>query len=96
MICSWIENKLAERRLDVTVKNVTDSISVLGVAGPKSRDLLQSLTDTNLSEDFDFLQCKKLNIADVTVTAVRISYTGNKKSTKKLLCSLRFNVLSRK
>ena len=87
MICSWIEDKLAERRLDVTVKNVTDSISVLGVAGPKSRDLLQSLTDTNLSEDFDFLQCKKLNIADVTVTAVRISYTGTRNSYQITLCS---------
>ena len=72
-----MEQELAERRLDVTVKNVTDSISVLGVAGPKSRDLLQSLTDTNLSENFDFLQCKKLSIDDVKLTAIRISYTGS-------------------
>ena len=72
-----MKEKLAERNINVTIKNVTDSTSVLGVAGPKSRDVMQSLTDVDLSdESFEFLQCKKIKIGDVNVTAIRISYTG--------------------
>ena len=62
---------------DVTLSNVTDSVGVLGVAGPRSRELLQKLTSCDLSQEaFDFLQCTNLNIAGVDCFAIRISYTG--------------------
>ncbi|KAM9330138.1 dimethylglycine dehydrogenase, mitochondrial [Gastrophryne carolinensis] len=73
----WIENVAAQGRYNVEIANVTDDLGVLGVAGPLSRKVLQKLTSENMSEeDFKFLHTRKMNIAEIPVTAVRISYTG--------------------
>ena len=73
----WLETQRDVMNFDVTINNVTDSTSVLGVAGPNSRALLKKLTKTDLSNDaFDFLQCANLTIAGVDCFAVRISYSG--------------------
>lgn len=61
--------------MDIT--NVTDGIGVLGVAGPNSRRVLQKLTDEDLSDNaFKFLHCKAIQLAGVSLRAIRISYTG--------------------
>lgn len=62
---------------DVTFKNVTDEIDTLGVAGPKTRDVLSKLTSEDLSQKaFKFLAHKDIMIAGIPVRAMRISYTG--------------------
>ncbi len=64
---------------DVTLTNTTDDTAVLGVAGPKSRDLLSKLTSTDLSNKaFPFMTSQKLTLAGVDIMALRISYTGKK------------------
>lgn len=62
---------------DVDISNITDSVGVLGVAGPLARKVLQKLTKEDLSDEgFKFLNCKSIQLADVTLRAIRISYTG--------------------
>ncbi|XP_051794913.1 LOW QUALITY PROTEIN: dimethylglycine dehydrogenase, mitochondrial [Acanthochromis polyacanthus] len=73
----WIEKEAIEGRYDVDISNVTDDIGVLGVAGPNSRKVLQKLTKEDMSDaGFKFLHCKSIELAGVTVRAIRISYTG--------------------
>uniref|UniRef100_A0A3B5MR59 Dimethylglycine dehydrogenase n=1 Tax=Xiphophorus couchianus TaxID=32473 RepID=A0A3B5MR59_9TELE len=67
----------AEGGYDVDIRNVTDDIGVLGIAGPNSRKVLQKLTDEDMSDaGFKFLHCKHIQLAGVPVRAIRISYTG--------------------
>jgi dimethylglycine dehydrogenase len=48
------------------------------VAGPKSRDLLQRLTNTSFeTADFPFMQSKWVDLAGVRVLALRVSFTGD-------------------
>ena len=48
------------------------------VAGPKSRDLLQRLTNTSLAtQDFSFMRSAWIEIAGVEVLALRVSFTGD-------------------
>ena len=48
------------------------------VAGPKSRDLLSGLTDTDLStEAFAFMRSKQITIAGIKAFALRVSFTGD-------------------
>jgi dimethylglycine dehydrogenase len=48
------------------------------VAGPKSRELLQRLTNTSLAtEDFPFMCSAWLDIAGVRALALRVSFTGD-------------------
>ncbi|XP_018427423.1 PREDICTED: dimethylglycine dehydrogenase, mitochondrial [Nanorana parkeri] len=73
----WIEEVAAQGQYSVEISNVTDEVGVLGVAGPLSRKVLQKLTSEDLSEEaFKFLHSRRMNIAGIPVTAIRISYTG--------------------
>ncbi|XP_020777288.1 dimethylglycine dehydrogenase, mitochondrial [Boleophthalmus pectinirostris] len=73
----WIEAEVANGGYDVEITNVTDDIGVLGVAGPNSRTVLQKLTTEDMSDTgFKFLQCKTIDLAGVSVQAIRISYSG--------------------
>ncbi|NP_001087085.1 dimethylglycine dehydrogenase L homeolog [Xenopus laevis] len=93
----WIEEVVAEGKYRVDIANVTDEIGVLGIAGPLARKVLQKLTSDDLSNtSFKFLQSRKLNIAGIPVTAIRISYTGElgwelyhkRQDTHALYCAL--------
>ena len=56
----------------------TDDICGYNVAGPLSRDMLQSLTDTDLSnEDFRFMRSKTIEVSGVECLAIRVSFTGD-------------------
>ncbi|XP_015427061.1 PREDICTED: dimethylglycine dehydrogenase, mitochondrial [Myotis davidii] len=73
----WIEEEAVKGGYNVEIKNVTDELGVLGVAGPHARKVLQKLTSEDLSDDvFKFLQTKSLKVSNIPVTAIRISYTG--------------------
>uniref|UniRef100_A0A673K688 Dimethylglycine dehydrogenase, mitochondrial-like n=1 Tax=Sinocyclocheilus rhinocerous TaxID=307959 RepID=A0A673K688_9TELE len=57
----WIEHEAADGGYHVSVSNVTDELGVLGVAGPKSRMVLQKLTDEDMSDTaFRFLHCRSM------------------------------------
>jgi len=63
--------------LDVTMTSVTDQWAQIAVAGPHSRDLLQRLTVTDLSNDnLPFMGIVETTIADVPVRVARISFSG--------------------
>ena len=58
----------------------TLSLSMVGltVAGPRSRDVLQKLTDTSLAtKDFPFMAFRKVNIGMAPVWLSRVTYTGD-------------------
>ncbi len=56
------------------------SLSMVGltVAGPRSRDVLQKLTDTSLAtKDFPFMAFRQVNIGMAPVWLSRMTYTGD-------------------
>ena len=62
---------------DVRVTNVTNDWGVLVVAGPRSRDVLSSLTSADLSnESFKWLTGQEIEIAGVPLKALRVNYVG--------------------
>uniref|UniRef100_A0A8D2BQJ2 Dimethylglycine dehydrogenase, mitochondrial n=1 Tax=Sus scrofa TaxID=9823 RepID=A0A8D2BQJ2_PIG len=74
----WIEEEAVTGGYNVEIKNMTDVLGVLGVAGPHARKVLQKLTSEDLSDGaFKFLQTKAFKVANIPVTAIRISYTMN-------------------
>ncbi len=61
----------------VTLTDVTAAYSVLNIQGPKSRDLLQSVTDADLSNAaFPFLTAWEIDIAYARVLAKRQTFIG--------------------
>jgi heterotetrameric sarcosine oxidase gamma subunit len=56
----------------------TSAWCTLGVWGPRARDLLQSVTDDDMSgEAFPFATCRSVTIGAIEILASRISYVGD-------------------
>ncbi len=71
----WLRRHLADSR--ATVQDVTDDRAVLGVMGPRARDLLGQLTGDDLSEEgFGFATSREVLLAGTRVRATRMTYVG--------------------
>jgi dimethylglycine dehydrogenase len=59
-------------------RSLTEAMCGFNVAGPKSRDMLQRLTNADLcSAAFPFMRSQKVTVAGVPVVAIRVSFTGD-------------------
>jgi 4-methylaminobutanoate oxidase (formaldehyde-forming) len=71
----WIRRHIGEARAVLT--DQTSSEAVLGVMGPRSRELLSRLTDVDLSNAaFPFLASREIWLASAPVRAARVTYVG--------------------
>ncbi len=72
----WLTQSLRQDER-VQIDNVTEDRGVLVLSGPKSRELLQSLTDANLgNDDFPWLTGREIRLLGGDVRALRVSYVG--------------------
>ena len=64
--------------LDVQYASVTDQWAQMAIAGPKARDVLSKIVDTDLSNDaFGFLAAKQVKVlGSVPAMLFRISFSG--------------------
>jgi len=70
----WLEDNAVA--LDLTIEDVTETLGVLALQGPYSRDILKSLSD----DDFDSLRyfaLTKTKLAGIPVEVSRTGYTGD-------------------
>jgi len=73
---TWMKRHITDD-LNVFVTDVTSAYGQLNVQGPKSRELLQSITSVDLSnEAFPFRAVKEIDIGLARVMCVRITYAG--------------------
>lgn len=72
----WIERHAPDGS-HVTVTDVTSGTTLLTVQGPRSRELLQSLTSADLSNDaFPYLTAAEIDLHYARVLALRVTYVG--------------------
>ncbi|MBM7541627.1 glycine cleavage system aminomethyltransferase GcvT [Amphibacillus cookii] len=70
----WIHS---HRMNDVTITNLSEQIAQLAIQGPEAVNILQKLTDTNLTEIKPFRFVQNVQLADITnVLVSRTGYTG--------------------
>ena len=71
----WIREQAPEKGVTIDA-HVSDQCG-LGVWGPKARELLQPLTETDLSNDaFGYFRAKEFHIDSIPVLGLRVSYVG--------------------
>jgi len=72
----WIKKWMPNDR-SVTFENLTNSIGVLVVAGPKSRDLLNKISNTDFSNKaFSWLSAQKIDVGLAPSIAMRMNFVG--------------------
>ncbi len=61
----------------VQFENLTNSIGVLVVSGPKARELMKRVSKDDFSnENFKWLSSKKINVGYAPVNAMRVNFVG--------------------
>jgi len=68
----WISS---HNRLDASVENISDSIALLALQGPKAIDILQPLTNVRLA-DLRYYHFTKAQVLNVDAIVSRTGYTG--------------------
>lgn len=72
----WLNSQIEDGEV-VSIENVSDSIGVLSIAGPRSRDLLGEVTDASLTNrDFSWLSVREIIVDRQATRAMRVSFTG--------------------
>ncbi len=73
---AWLDEHVPEGA-EVEVRDRSEDLVVLGVMGPRSRELLSRLTDADLGDDdFPFATGRALDLGDAEVWANRMTYVG--------------------
>jgi len=73
----WFSWWLADWKMDVTLTDITQSLSAVNLAGPRARDILARLTDFDVSaEAFTYLDAKQARVAGVPCLLLRIGFVG--------------------
>jgi glycine cleavage system aminomethyltransferase T/glycine/D-amino acid oxidase-like deaminating enzyme len=74
----WFSGHLAEDG-SAQIFDLTSGWCTLGLWGPRSRDVLESITSDDVShEGFPFASCRTIEIDSLRVLASRISYVGDR------------------
>ena len=72
----WIK-KWMPKDGSVQFENITNSVGVLVIAGPKARDLMNKVSKDDFSnENFKWLSSKKVDIGYAPCTAIRVNFVG--------------------
>jgi sarcosine dehydrogenase len=73
----WLEKLRREHDFDVSISDISSSLSCFGIWGPRAREILQAVTSYDLSHaNFPFMHSREVVIADSQVRATRITYVG--------------------
>jgi 4-methylaminobutanoate oxidase (formaldehyde-forming) len=73
----WLRMQLHDGDAPVEIRETTDELSVIGLWGPSARDVLERVTDADVSEGgFPFMQAKPIRIGGAAALAQRVTYVG--------------------
>ncbi len=73
----WITRWLETWRLDCTVTDLSQGVAAMNLAGPRSREILASLTPLDCSpERFKYLDARPARVAGVECLLLRVGFVG--------------------
>ena len=73
----WLRMQQRDGDAPVDLRETTDELSVIGLWGPSARDVLERVTEADVSEEsFPFMQARSLHIGGAMALAQRVTYVG--------------------
>ncbi len=74
---AWLRKQARRRAADVRIADITGQLCCFALWGPRSRDILSSLTAAELSDDaLPYLTSCELTVGNVPVRALRVTFVG--------------------
>jgi sarcosine oxidase, subunit alpha len=76
-VTAWFEWWNAVWGYEAEIVNVTGALAAVNLAGPRARDVLERLTEADVSaEAFRYLDAKEIDVAGVPCLTLRIGFVG--------------------
>jgi len=76
-VLEWFEWWNAVWHMDVEIVDVTGALAAVNVAGPRARELMERVTDLDVSNDaFKYLDARRALVAGVPSLILRIGFVG--------------------
>lgn len=75
IVTEWLTAQAKKHHLKATIEDVSRQYVILAIQGPKAKETLQKLTETDLGA-VKFFGCQKVKIADVDCILSYTGYTG--------------------
>jgi glycine cleavage system aminomethyltransferase T/glycine/D-amino acid oxidase-like deaminating enzyme len=73
----WLRLQQRDGDEAVEIRETTDELSVIGMWGPSARDVLELVTDSDVSEtSFPFMHARHIRVGGAVVLAQRVTYVG--------------------
>jgi 4-methylaminobutanoate oxidase (formaldehyde-forming) len=73
----WLRLQVRDGDAPVELRETTDELSVIGLWGPNAREVLERVTDADVSEaGFPFMQARPVRIGGAASLAQRVTYVG--------------------
>lgn len=73
----WLRLQVRDGDPPVALRETTEELSVIGMWGPRARDVMEKVTDDDMSEEaFPFMTARTIRIGGATVLAQRVTYVG--------------------
>jgi glycine cleavage system aminomethyltransferase T/glycine/D-amino acid oxidase-like deaminating enzyme len=74
---SWLRRQARRRSAAVRIDDATGQYVCYALWGPRSRDILRTLTGADLSNKaFPFMTAQEISVGDIAVRALRVTFTG--------------------
>lgn len=72
----WMHRHMPEDG-SVSVRDITSKLACIGIQGPRSREILASVCEDDLSnEAFGYMRAREITVGDVPCLALRVTYVG--------------------
>lgn len=73
----WLRAHARDEDGALELRDVTEELAVIGLWGPAARDVLQAVTDADVSAAaFPFMRARMLDVGGASVLAQRVTYVG--------------------
>ena len=73
----WLRMQVREGDPPVEIRETTEELSVIGMWGPRAREVLEQVTRHDVSESaFAFMQAREIRVGGAHVLAQRVTYVG--------------------
>jgi glycine cleavage system aminomethyltransferase T/glycine/D-amino acid oxidase-like deaminating enzyme len=73
----WLRLQVRDGDAPVELRETTDELSVIGMWGPHAREVMERVTDDDVSESgFPFMQARNIRIGAASALAQRVTYVG--------------------
>jgi len=72
---AWLRRQARAHGAAVTIDDITGQLACFALWGPRSRDILRTLSPNDL-DDFEFMTARDIVVADVPVRALRVTFVG--------------------